>query len=307
MNGASETILDRAIGWHLASQGDDMDWGEFTQWLEDDPRHRTAYEEVALSDAALDDHRTVLASFAETAGPRKVGQRPFWIGGALAASLAAVLTIPQIAAPNSQVFDSADTPRAIGLPDGSKVLLAPHSRLTVGGRHSEQLALNGGAFFAIRHDPSRQMAIDAAGLQISDIGTQFDVQTDHEAIRVEVSEGQVRLQADALGDPVRLPAGKSILFDPIHKLATVTAVSMENVGEWRAGRLTYDGAPLSLVAADLERYAGLSVTMPSSLGVRRFSGTLSIHNGNNAVRDLAQLMDLQLSRATGGYSLAERR
>jgi len=55
---------------------------------------------------------------------------------------------------------------------------------------------------------------------------------------------------------------------------------------------------------DLARYAGVSVTVPSPLAGRRFSGTLSIRDGDSAVRDLAQLMGLALSRDGSAYRLA---
>jgi transmembrane sensor len=117
----------------------------------------------------------------------------------------------------------------------------------------------------------------------------------------------VELRGDALGQPIDLAAGRRILFDPARRLATVTPVSPEAVGEWRQGRLTFDAAPLSLVAADLARYASVSVAVPTSLANRRFSGTLSIQDGDTAVRDLAQLMGLELSGGRGSYRLAEAR
>lgn len=303
MNGADDRIHEQAAAWHIASARDDMDWDGFTLWLEADPRHQAAYDELALADAALEDHRGALSAPAEETEQR--GRKwPLWLGGALAASLALLVVVPLTKAPSTQTFASDAGTQAITLNDGSQVVLAPHSRLTVSGRQGQQLALDGGALFAIRHDPGRSLSVAAGGLNIVDIGTKFEVQTNNDAVRVEVSEGQVELRGDALPKPIRLPAGRRILFDPAHGLATVSPVSVRDVGEWREGRLTYDAAPLSLVAADLARYAGITVTVPPPLAGRRFSGTLSIHDGDTAVRDLAQLMGLQLSRSGGGYRLA---
>jgi transmembrane sensor len=303
MNGADERISQQAADWHVASALDDMDWDGFTMWLEADPRHRSVYEEIALSDALLSDRREQLPLAVEKAEPEALHRWRLWIGGALAASLAAVIVIPQLTAPAPQTFTSEDASRAIALRGGSQVFLAPHSRLTIGGRHAEELALDGGALFTIRHDPNRTLSIAAGGLEIVDVGTRFDVQTGGDDVRVEVSDGEVELRGDALGKPVRLPAGRRILFDPAHGVATVAAVSARDVGEWREGRLTYDATPLSLVAADLSRYAGVTVTVSPPLAGRRFSGTLSIHDGETAVRDLAQLMGLQVSRRGGAYRL----
>ena len=307
MNAAEERIADEAAAWHLASMRDDMDWDGFTLWLEASPAHRVVYEEMALADAALENQKTAFASTEALAEDRRSRRWPVWLGGAMAASLAAILLVPQFTAPAPQTFVTAGAARSVALGDGSQIMLAPHSRLRLGGRHEDQIALEGAALFAIRHDPQRALSISAGGLQIGDIGTRFEVQTNGSAVRVAVSEGRVQLRGDVLGRPIDLTAGRRILFDPAHNLATVTPVSPQAVGEWRQGRLTYDAAPLSLVAADLARYASVSVAVPRPLADRRFSGTLSIQDGDTAVRDLAQLMGLELSGGRGSYRLGEAR
>lgn len=308
MTGANDEIFEQAANWHLANARDDMDWDGFSSWLEANPRHRSAYDEIALADLALDEHRIALTPVAKKVAVKAPARRhwPIWIGGAIAASLAVVLIVPQLTSSAPRTFSSEAAMQTVTLQDGSQVVLGPHSQLTVRGRHGEELALQGGGYFAIRHDPSRQLSIAAGGLTIADIGTHFEVQTNGDAVRVEVSEGQVKLSGDALGTPVQLNAGRRILFDPAHKLATVAPVATGAVGEWREGRLTFDAAPLSLVAADLSRYAGVSVNVPPPLTALRFSGTLSIHNGDSAVRDLAQLMGLELSRHDGAFRLGQR-
>ena len=53
-------IVERAIAWQQAIAGDDMDWAAFTAWLEADPRHRGAFDDIALIDRAVDSHRDAL-------------------------------------------------------------------------------------------------------------------------------------------------------------------------------------------------------------------------------------------------------
>jgi transmembrane sensor len=64
---------------------------------------------------------------------------------------------------------------------------------------------------------------------------------------------------------------------------------------------------LELVVADLARYAGVKVTVAEGLRGRQFSGTLVIRDGEAALRDLAQLMDIELRRGPAGFVLGERR
>ena len=52
----NEDIHDQAWHWHIALSGEDADWDGFTAWLEANPAHRSAYNEVALLDDAQKVH-----------------------------------------------------------------------------------------------------------------------------------------------------------------------------------------------------------------------------------------------------------
>lgn len=315
MNRDLEAILARAAQWHLASEHDDMDWDGFAAWLEADPRHRTAYDEIALTDAALADNVAAVAAAQPAAGALPLAANDedeappvrrrwaAWGGAAIAASLAALLLVPQFIAPDPQLYTTGSEGQTIALADGSRIDLAPHSRLTVEGRGEDRLALEGGAFFAIPHDPSRQLVIEAGGVAISDIGTRFDVQATPGRVRVAVTEGEVSLSAPMLAKPVQLGAGRGFRLDRRAGTATTSALQGNEAGAWREGRLSYAGEPLALVAADLARYAGVKVELAEGIENRHFSGTLAVDDGEAALRDLAQLMGLAVERAGAGYRL----
>lgn len=295
-------IADEAAAWHAASLGDQMDWDQFTNWLAADDRHRLAYDQVALADDLLSAHPQLLdhadiAPLPENVVPIRPRQRwPLWLGGAVAASLAALMVAGQVIPPAAQDYATNATAQTIALADGSSVVLAPRSRLTVAGRDGAQLALEGGAYFDIRHRPDRSLEITAGGLTVTDIGTRFEIRQQDAAVLVEVAEGQVTAKAPAMARAVQLGAGKRLQFDPAAGRAAVSSVAVDDVAAWRQGRLTYDAAPLQLVAGDLARYAGVRVEIPQALGQRRFSGSLFIGDGDAAVRDLAELMQLRLRR-----------
>ena len=297
----------------MASSSDALDWDGFTTWLEADPRHAVAYDEVALADSLLDSHREALrkadgiaANENEPVATRRPRLWLRWGGTAIAAALIAMVAVPQFRQAAPTKYTTVDTARSIALSDGSTIRLAPHSHMTVAGRHDEQIALAGGAWFDIRHDPARRMTIAAGEVTISDIGTSFDVQTTDKQVRVAVAQGRVAVSAPALNAPITLAEGGNLLFDSAAGTARTGSVAREEVGAWRAGRLSYDAAPLSLVASDLARYAGLTVTVAPAIRDREFSGTLAFGNGNTALRDLSQLMGLSLRREPDGAYRLDR-
>ncbi len=307
-----DQTLDEAVSWHLAAERDDMDWDAFTRWLEANPLHRTAYDEVALADDLALRHGPAMArDFAEPelrpAAPATRSRWPLWAGGALAASLVALMVVPQVTAPEPVTYTTEGQSRTVALADGSQVIVAPQSRLVVSGREQNDLALEGGAFFDIRHDPGRSLVVHAGALDVTDIGTMFDVQTGPEGARVKVAQGTVSVESEALASPIELTAGKALTYDPARRRAIVAKVSVEDVGGWRKGRLTFTSAPLALVAGDLARYAHVDVQVSPAVKDRRFSGTLSIGDGKTAVRDLAQLMELALVRDGTAYRLEPAR
>lgn len=320
MNRDEDTIYAEALRWHAASEDDAMDWDGFTQWLEADPRHHEAYDAVALGDALVREHAGALRDAFASAAPanddghahravRATSRRAWmrWGGAAVAASLVAMLAVPQFLTGSAQVYRTGAASETIALADGSSVQLAPHSSLEVAGRHQERMALNGGAWFDIRHDPSRTMAIEAGGVEIGDIGTRFDVQVVQDQVRVEVGEGEVRVSSAQLDRPVRLIAGRRLVYDAGAGTALVQPAGRDSIGAWRSGRLSFEATPLTLVAADLSRYAGVRLMVAESLRNRQFSGTLVTGDGEAALRDLSQLMGVELRRGPDGYVLDERR
>lgn len=313
MTGARDTIFAEAAAWHAASETDAMDWDGFTRWLETDPRHRKAYDEVALADMRLQElapamERPVAADndLAADDAWDEPAQRPRhiwrWVGGAVAAALVALLAVPQFVAVRPQLYATEGTSRTIALGDGSEVVLAPYSRLRVTDG-ATRMALSGGAWFDIEHDPDRPLTIAAGDLTIRDIGTQFDVQETAGQVRVAVAEGRVHVTSPTLTAAVSLLAGEALTYDPDGTGTRVGTARAAEAGTWRDGRLTYDNAPLSLVAADLSRYAGVKLAVDPRLQNRKFSGTLIVRDGEKTLQDLSRLMGIGLAVDDGGYRL----
>jgi len=297
----NDRIEDQAWQWHCALQGDDADWDGFTAWLEADPAHRTAYDEVALLDDALDEQRArldvIVPSDDDTSAAGKGRRWALWAGGAVAAALALFVAVPMLEPGNVAPQDyrtAVSQTREIALDDGSRITLGPSSHLTVAGSLQDKIALEGGAWFDIRHDPDRKLTVTASGRQITDIGTQFDVVAVPGYLHVAVAEGQVAVQsADQDTKPIQLSAGRSLSIDAKASAATVRQVEPQDIGSWRAGRLVYNDAPLLLVAADISRYVGRQIIVSPDLASRRFSGVLAAEDGAKLVDELDDLMGLE--------------
>jgi transmembrane sensor len=170
----------------------------------------------------------------------------------------------------------------------------------------QAMRLSGGAYFDIRHDPARTMTIAAGPLELRDIGTRFDVQTDGDSVRVAVAQGSVSVTAPELEHTVPVSGGHALVYDHASSHAQVEPLDQQAVGTWRHGQLFYDDTPLTLVAQDLERYGGIHVDLPPTCADGGF-GVLTVGEGQKTARDLARLMGLDLVRGAGGrLSLRQR-
>jgi transmembrane sensor len=150
----------------------------------------------------------------------------------------------------------------------------------------------GGAYFDIRHDPDRTMVIRAGDYEVRDIGTRFDIVRTPDHLSVAVAQGQVRV-APQEGQGLVLIAGKRVDIAAAGGEAVVRPATADSVASWRGGRLVYDNSPLALVAVDLARYSGRSVTVDPSVADLRMSGVLSIGDGSKLIDQVEALLPVR--------------
>ncbi len=295
----SEDIHEAAARWHGAQQHDDMDWEGFTAWLEADPRHRLAYDEIALLDLQIDAARETLLPPAmpaptPVAPPRRVPRWAIGSGIAVAAALTLAVGIGfQQPQPDSQAVrafaSAAGTSRTVRLADGVTATLGAGSRLAEAGTDG-RMQLTGSAFFSIRHDPKRSVIVDVGGARIRDVGTRFAVNSADGVVSVSVEEGRIALQLPGQTAETEVGAGQEALAQG--GKVVLRPVRIASIAAWRSGRFVYDQAPLALVAADIARYTGQPVAVAGSVAQRPFSGVLAPGDRAAMVSTLTQLTGL---------------
>jgi transmembrane sensor len=292
-----EPLLDEALAWHVALAADDADWDAFTLWLEADPRHRQAYDEIALTDRLVEERkdalRQVIAAPAEPDQSRRFHRRRLMFGS-IAAAIALAVGIPTLwPGPADTVYaTNGGETRDIALAGGTSINLAPSSRLLVKANDPTNLELvRGEAYFSVVHDPRRILSIRAGNYAVTDIGTKFGVDLTEDSLAIGVSEGHIAVAGNS-GDPTRLVAGEQLIARADGSFIRKSSIPAEHVGSWRLGRLVYSDAPLSIVAADITRYSGKTIIVDPSIRNKRFSGVLAIGDGSNLLANLADLMAL---------------
>lgn len=280
-------IADEARAWaglFLAGEPTPADLARFDVWRARSPHHATAFAAAQEALALLGGSNRLEAWIAEvqSAAPGEttrpqVATRRGWIFGGLAAAAAAVAVAAIPLATRGTAVDEAVTyasgvaeTRSVQLEDGSIVTLAGASAIAVrfADRARHVRLLRGSAFFDVKPDEARPFRVDAAGAEVTVLGTAFGVRIGANEVSVAVARGVVSVE-QAAGDPAsgpaaRLTAGRRLVADLNGRTLREEDANLQTDLGWVEGYLTYDGAPLSEVVADINRYRVKQVTLEDS-------------------------------------------
>jgi transmembrane sensor len=195
----------------------------------------------------------------------------------------------------------------IQLRDGSRVVLAPMSRLSVPddfGRRERTVTLEGQGFFDVEHRAALPFRVRARGTVAQDVGTQFDVRAYPEdtSVVVIVAEGAVSVgratggRATPAGEAVVVRGGERARLRDGDRVTTIDHVSLR-VLDWTTGRLSFVQAPLAEIARTIGRWYGLEVRVSDPmLAGRRITADFDTRSAAEMVTTLATAVGATVER-----------
>ncbi len=300
------TLRERASEW-VVRVGDPAfdDWDAFTRWLSEDPAHARAYDRIAgaVADAVEAESRSPIVHD-EPALPH-AGRRA-WIGGAIAASLAAVLAVGfwQFGEDRYVIETAPGEIRTIALGDGDRIALGGGTRLELDHDDRRFASLDKGqALFMIRHDETHPFKLKLGEDTVLDTGTVFDARRDGDGISVAVAEGSVTFNP---GDQnVTLVRGELVSRTAGSSNLVLSHIPVEQVGEWRDGRITFRAASLGEIADRLRRATGVPYRAATG-DPATYSGSILIAPLRNEPQLLGDLLGVRVSATADGWVIAGR-
>jgi transmembrane sensor len=202
--------------------------------------------------------------------------------------------------------------RATGnLPDGSRVILGPDSRLQIpatfaAARSARDVHLQGEAFFEVTHDAARPFRVHTPTGMAEDLGTEFVVTAYPEtrATRVVVASGLVTLgsAAGAAKAGVR-PVALTLKAGDLGRIGSDGAVILrQNVDVsayvgWTKGELAFQEVPLPDVIVRLARWYDVDIQLADpALATRRFTAAFHDEPVSRVLRVLEIALDVRAER-----------
>jgi len=217
-------------------------------------------------------------------------------------------------APSVVLANAPGERRAVRLSDGTLVALAPASRLRIApgyGIRDRVVELEGEAVFTVTHDSTRPFTVRTARAVARDLGTRFAVRaySDDPATDVVVAEGSVgvtypaRAKSSAVGNLVAR-RGQRVRVAPDGSLALTSGVPLDRYFAWTEGRLVFQDTPLSDAVVQLGRWYAIDVRLSSAaIGARRLTASFRDEPTSEALRVVAAVLNLDVSRAGSTYTL----
>ncbi|MFL9582703.1 FecR family protein [Stenotrophomonas sp. AB1(2024)] len=296
-------LTQAAAHWHALQRQGDMPPAQqraFMDWLLVSPEHLREYLAISQTAGALGEALRAmpidLDALLAAPAPRGVGDNVVRLparpapapvparrrrlpGMAVAAALLLAVGIgTPLAWPDTTHYVAGHgAPRQITLSDHSVLHLNAESevsvRMSLFGRRVE--LERGQASFVVAPD-RRPFAVHAGGLQVTDIGTTFDVSLLREQARIAVSEGRVQVHGDGgrgrlLAD---LSAGKVAQVDYRDQRVQLRDEDAASMTAWWQGRVVFRDEPLREVADRFNRTNALRLRVSDEAGALRLTGNL---------------------------------
>jgi len=271
--------LQQAVrSWTLRQSGSwtQEDEAKLESWLAADPDNRAAYEKVGRA-------WTVSGQAAGRVARELPTRRPYalWIAAALVAALAYPLwTTAELwwHGPRAEWSAERGQTRKIQLADGTRIVLDANSAIEsrIGFRSRHIVLLRGEMLLTVAHNPTWPLTVEFGAGRITDIGTEFDVESLDGRARVSVLEGRVSV-ATPHGELV-LAAGQASGYDNQGALLPVSNIDGA-VTIWETGQRHFNADRLSDVLERITRYHPVSfVFKEPELKDLRVSGTFRTDN-----------------------------
>ncbi|HEV8409374.1 MAG TPA: FecR domain-containing protein [Gemmatimonadaceae bacterium] len=185
----------------------------------------------------------------------------------------------------------------VRLSDGSRVVLAPMSRLSVPDNFGDAqriVTIDGEGFFDVQHNAAMPFRVRAKNAIAEDIGTRFDVRAYHDenGVAVIVAEGavtvgQYRGNNAAGAEGVIARTGQRARTGGADGTTTVDQASVR-LTDWTAGRLTFVKTPLAEIARTIGRWYDLDVRVTdAAMGARAVTADFDAESPKEMIDALA--------------------
>ena len=282
---ANEAVIDQAVSWLVRLDAGSADTEAFETWRDADPRHASAFAQVASTWA-----RTASAAGADCAEPPSAAvaldaisepasvnpgiSRRAMIGSAIGALLAAsggafLWTRP------AQAATAVGERRTIRLPDGSRAELNTDTRIEWRfGDRRELWLMRGEAALTIAADIEHPFLLRADSLRATLEPGQYGMRQFTEGRqRLMTLAGRARVAAGRGPQRDLLPGQAVTVIGDSLAVRQIDAAAAARLSAWRQGEIVFDGMTLREALTEFNRHLAQPMEIADpDIGTERLGG-----------------------------------
>ncbi len=309
----------------------------FRQWLANSPEHWQAYhdarsmiKEIDLlgehhyskstvqSESPVDRQLTRSAVNHDVVKP--LHRRTFQLSFALAASLViAVVGYWQWNMGTQQETIYTTTTgelRQLELSDNSTVHLNTRSKIAVEMQSNARriTLLEGEALFDVAQDSTRPFSVFVRDIEVSVVGTEFNVYKQHNKTLISVLEGRVKVSfvdnasnSGQNSQTIYIDPGSQVVVESGSRNFRLEKTGSATTTAWRTGKLVFNEKPLSEVIEEFNRYnEGRLVVSGNDLKSLEITGTFDPFDVGAFIRSLHQIAHVRTNKVSNYVTLLSR-
>lgn len=317
--------------WQRVREGTPEDLIALNTWLEEDDRHKAAFEHVRASWESLAEFhvapeilrmRSQYLSRAERKWRNRLTANTPTRRGVIALAAAAVGAA--IVVPTAWFFGHRDIrsistglgeQRVLVLSDGSRVTMDANSRLDVNfDRDLRRLTLaKGRVHFDVAKDAARPFRVRALDNTVTAVGTAFTVEVRKQIVSVTLFEGRITVANAKTGEakdttffPEVNPGQQIVINETRLASPQYSQVDEHRALAWRDSQLFFDEEPLSSVVDRMNDYSKLKISVTGSASDLRISGMFIAGQTDTFVRAVQKFYPVAVVRTNDGITIQPR-
>ena len=285
-----------------------QDLDRFHAWRDQSPEHARAFAHEKEFWQLLQNVDGSGLDAAPAAAPRQrpaVSRRSFLVGGALAASAAAIAAPRVYTWMRSDFVTGAGEQATATLPDGSTMLLNTNSAVDVDFQPGLRLVnlLSGEVEFSVRPDTAAPFRVAALGGNSDAFEGTYAVRSIADEVTVTASAGTIAVTGGdrhALANTISLAPGQQTRYLISEAPLAAADVNLASELAWRGGRVVFEGKPFSSAVGELGRYVPERLLIATHThDASPVSAVFLTRDAHDAIEALAQTQGLTVRRVPG--------
>ena len=193
------------------------------------------------------------------------------------------------------------------LPDGSIITLNKKSSITYPSKfkgNKRDIALKGEAFFNVVPDKKKPFIISVNDVQVTVVGTSFNIKSENGNTEVVVETGIVRVTRS--GQTVELIAGEKIIMAANDNIATKETVSDKLYNYYRSKEFVCDDTPLwKLVQVLNQAYDAKIVIGRKELNDKKLTTTFNNESLDQVLEVIHLTFDIKVTKKEDGQIILQ--